>query len=128
MPESPQEMLKDLDALEAKRTDLYSKLKASLAIQELWPEAFSQGNRVFIGKGTVSTRIQGSHSKGFRLYINTLRLGEEKSFPLSEIPLELACRDHIKKALKAIVNERCGPSNAKKEAEALLKELWKRGE
>lgn len=120
MPESPQEMLKDLDALEAKRTDLYSKLKASLAIQELWPEAFSQG--------TVSTRIQGSHSKGFRLYINNLRLGEEKSFPLSEIPLELACRDHIKKALKAIVNERCGPSNAKKEAEALLKELWKRGE
>ena len=106
-----------IDELNAKRTDLYGQLKASLAIIELWPQAFSWG--------PVTLSIQGSHSHGFKLCMCTHV--EVKSFPLSEIPLELACRDNIKKALKAIVNARCGESQSKKDAEALLSEIWKIG-
>lgn len=102
---------------DSKRSELMSQLKASLAITELWPQAFKDG--------PVTCRIQGSHSNGFRLYIKSFC--DEKYFPLFEIPVELACREHIKKALKAIVNERCGKSDAKRQAEALLHKLWEEG-
>jgi hypothetical protein len=117
-------LITKLDDLEKQRSDLFQHLKGSLALQELWPEVFEHGS--------VITRIAGSHSNGFKFYIQqsgaTGGLNEHiKEFELSEIPLELACREHIKSALKSIVNERCGPSDAKKQAEELLQKLWKRG-
>jgi hypothetical protein len=114
MTEAVNVLISELEDLEAKRLDLMSEVKASLAILTLWTDAFEHG--------PVTTRIQGSHSKGFKLYIKN-GIGEEKALALPLIPLELACRDHIKRALKSIVNERCGPSESKREAEALLKEL-----
>ena len=37
-----------IDELNAKRTDLYGQLKASLAIIELWPQAFSWVQVVYV--------------------------------------------------------------------------------
>jgi hypothetical protein len=115
--ESIRTLTSQLDDWEIKRQSLFSELKASMAIQELWPDAFEHG--------PASVRIEGSHINGFKLCIRNFV--EEKSFDLSEIPVELACRPHIKKALKDILNKPCGPSDAKKQAEALLNELWKKG-
>jgi len=114
MTESTQELMNRIESLESRKAELFKELNGSLSIRDLWPDAFKHG--------AVTTHIRGSHSKGFRFYIKN-GIGEEKSFNLNDIPLSLACADHIKKALKSIVNERCGPSKSKKEAEALLKEL-----
>jgi len=117
------QLLKKLEAVEKERTDVFQHLKGSLALQTLWPDVFEFGS--------VITRIAGSHANGFKFYIQQSlqpdSVGEIREFELSEIPLELACRDHIKKALKDIVNARCGKSQSKKDAEALLSEIWKIG-
>ena len=113
-------LLIKLDDLEKQRADLFQHLKGSLSLQELWPDVFEHGS--------VITRIAGSPANGFKFWIQQSGLGasgEMKEFELSEIPLEIACRGHIKSALKSIA---AGPKcESSKAANALLKELWKRG-
>ena len=116
MTETTKEIMRKIESLETRKAELFKELDGSLSIRDLWPDAFNHGK--------VTTHIQGSPSKRFRFYIKN-GIGEEKSFNLNDIPLSLACGGNIKKALKSIASgPKCKDS---KNAEILLKELWKAG-
>lgn len=80
-----------LEANDRKRTELMDELKASLALQELWPRCFEHGS--------VICRIEGSPAKGFKFLIKNRH--EEKSFDLQEIPVD-AIRGNVRIALHQI--------------------------
>jgi hypothetical protein len=72
-----QEVLDNLKSLWKKRDELQGELQRSLAIQELWPEAFEHG-RVF-------SHVEGNPGSGFFLTIKRGD-GEERKFNIKEVP------------------------------------------
>lgn len=70
-------ILARIDELEAGKARLMRKLKRSIAIQQLWPDAFAQGG--------VTSRLVSCNGKATQLLIRNAA-GEERSFKAADVP------------------------------------------
>lgn len=66
-----------IEELEAGKARLMRKLKRSLAIQQLWPDAFAQGG--------VTSRLVSCNGKATQLLVRN-GVGEERSFKADAVP------------------------------------------
>lgn len=85
-----QELYKKLHDAGEERDDLMKQLAKSLAIQELWPNAFRNGN--------PKSRVRGNPRKSLRFNI-TFPDGTTDSMPLEDLPVILwpeAVKDDLK--------------------------------
>lgn len=70
-------LLARIDELEAGKARLMRKLKRSLAIQQLWPDAFAAGG--------VTSRLVSRMGKATQLLVRN-GAGEERSFKAEDVP------------------------------------------
>lgn len=80
-----------LQRLEEKRQELMKKLKESMAIRDLWPEAFKHG--------TTMSFLTGNLLKGTIKFRITAGDGTHKDFELKDVPTVLL-RRHYEAAVK----------------------------
>ena len=77
-----QDKLDHLDELDRQRKELRNQLDKSLAIKQLWPNAFE-------GEGRVTSRVTGNPLGGSLLFTVTLADGKRHTLPLEEVPTVL---------------------------------------
>ena len=80
MNQQIQQKMDELDALYEERDQLHHELKRSLALQAIWPDAFTHGR--------CTTQVTGNPRRELTF---TLKLanGERRSKPLEEVPVIL---------------------------------------
>lgn len=94
-----QEKIERLEALNRERDGLYLELKRSLAIEELCPDAFKEGN--------PRSQVYGN-PRGDLTFTITLANGERHDFPLEDIPVIL-WSEQVKADIRQL-----GPFHARK--------------
>jgi hypothetical protein len=93
------EKLAHLDNLNVQRDALYKDLNRSLAIQELWPDAFEHG---------ACTSYVVGNPRSEMTFVLTLGNKETRKLPLQDVPVIL-----WSEGAKATIRE-LGPYNARK--------------
>lgn len=86
--------LAKIKALMTERDLMVGKLERSLAIAEIWPEAFDHGK--------ANGWIQGSPSQGFKYYVTNGK-GETREWELDEVP-EVLTKDFKEMRRRAFRN------------------------